>query len=56
MHEEIRKTFYRKRKDGSMGYAEISSYSYSDQDSFLQACYHFEEQGYFENREDAEDA
>jgi hypothetical protein len=56
MHEEIRKTYYRKRADGSMGYAEISSYSYPDQDRFLQACYFFEADGYYEYFEDAQDA
>jgi hypothetical protein len=39
-----------------MGYAEISSYSYPDQDRFLQACYFFEADGYYESFEDAQDA
>ena len=56
MHEEIIKTFYRKRPDGSIGFAEISSYNYPDRDRFDQACYFFQAEGYFDTLEEAKDA
>lgn len=56
MHEEIIKTYYRKRADGSLGFAEISSGNYPDQDGFLEACYFLEEKGYYDNAEQARDA
>lgn len=56
MHEEILKTFYRKRADGSIGFAEISSYNYPDRDRFDQACYFFQAEGYFDTLEEAKDA
>jgi len=56
MHEEIIKTYYRKRADGNLGVAEISSYNYPDQERFLQACYFFEAEGYYDNAEQARDA
>lgn len=56
MSDEIIKMFYRKRADGSIGFAEISSHNYPDRDRFDQACYFFEAEGYFDRLEDARDA
>ena len=56
MNEEVIKKFYRKREDGSIGFADISSYNYPDADRFNQASDFFYEAGYFDSYESAKEA
>lgn len=55
MHEEIIKKYYRKKADGSLSFIELSSYNFRDQDAFLEACYMWEADGYYDDRQAALD-
>ena len=56
MSTERIKKLYRKRDDGSVGFAEISSYSYPDADSFNEAVDFLYEKGYFDTYSEAKEA